>query len=201
MIRALCIAGGLAGAVGLSQAPEFSQQYLQRLTGQVEALTVVVKDFDATALGAGLGREQALEQMTGTPLLVGRQADMRRTFARHARLSDNLTALRDASALGRIAMPYRMTDGPTVTAVWADFTPSLPVSLAGAAAAGTGFLGGWAALALLFAILRAPFRRKAASSPTTGRNEPVIRKDPVVSRPRLVAEPADYKPKLAGVQR
>lgn len=36
--RVLALAGGLSGAVGLSQFPEFSQQYLQRLAGQVDAL-------------------------------------------------------------------------------------------------------------------------------------------------------------------
>ncbi|MBU0778826.1 MAG: DUF2937 family protein, partial [Alphaproteobacteria bacterium] len=35
MIRALALIGGLAGGAALSQYPEFSQQYLQRLAGQV----------------------------------------------------------------------------------------------------------------------------------------------------------------------
>ena len=42
--------GGLTGAAGLSQLPEFSQQYLQRLAGQVDELTRQVVEFDQTAL-------------------------------------------------------------------------------------------------------------------------------------------------------
>jgi len=34
LLRAVTFAGGLAGAVGLSQFPEFSQQYTQRLAGR-----------------------------------------------------------------------------------------------------------------------------------------------------------------------
>ncbi|NRB05388.1 MAG: DUF2937 family protein, partial [Rhodobacteraceae bacterium] len=44
--RAIALAGGLAGGLSLSQFPEFSQQYLQRLGGAVDALAVVVTDFD-----------------------------------------------------------------------------------------------------------------------------------------------------------
>ena len=42
MIRTLTLAGALAGAVSLSQFPEFSQQYLQRLSGAVDELLLYV---------------------------------------------------------------------------------------------------------------------------------------------------------------
>ena len=53
MIRTLTLAGALAGAVSLSQFPEFSQQYLQRLSGAVDELRGLVLAFDATAGAAG----------------------------------------------------------------------------------------------------------------------------------------------------
>ena len=56
MLKFLAIAGGLAGAAGLSQYPEFSQQYTQRLGGQVDALSEVVADFEASAMRSGLTR-------------------------------------------------------------------------------------------------------------------------------------------------
>lgn len=202
MIRALCLIGGLTGAAGLSQFPEFSQQYLQRLAGQVDALTVVSKDFDASALAAGLGREEALEQMTGSPFLEARQLDMRRTFARHARLTENLIILRAATPLERLALPHRMADPATVQAVWADFTPAVPLSVAGAASAGTGFVGGWAVFAGLLAAISLPFRRsRARSKPSTPRREPGMKPDN--SGPRLTAgpKPASPVPRLSGVQR
>ena len=202
MIRVLCLAGGLAGAAGLSQFPEFSQQYLQRLAGQVDALTLVVKDFDASALAAGLGREDALEQMAGTPFLESRQVDMRRTFARHARLTENLILLRDAGPLARLTQPHRMADPDTLAATWADFTPAVPVSVAGVASAGTGFLAGWGLFAALLAAVLAPFRRQGRpAAGQTRRREPIIKPDPPVARPTLVATPADNRPRLSGVQR
>ena len=202
MIRVLCLVGGLAGAAGLSQFPEFSQQYLQRLAGQVDALTVVVKDFDASALAAGMGREDALEQMAGTPFLESRQVDMRRTFARHARLTENLILLREAGPLARLTQPHRMADPDTLAATWADFTPAVPVSVAGVVSAGTGFLAGWGLLAAILAAATAPFRGKRQSAKHQARRrELAIRQDPTVARPTLVTTPTDNRPRLAGVQR
>lgn len=201
MIRVLCLLGGLAGGAGLSQYPEFSQQYLQRLAGQVDALTEVVKDFDASALAAGLGREQALEQMTGTPFLESRQGDMRRTFARHARLAENLIVLRDAGPMARLTLPHRMGDTATLRATWADFTPAVPVSVAGAATTGAGFVAGWGLLAALFAALARPFRKSAQPVRKRRVREPVLRSDPPLNTPTLVATGDGKRPRLAGVQR
>ena len=160
MFRVLSIIGGLVGAAGLSQYPAFSQQYTQRLAGQVDALSEVVADFEASALRSGLTRTQAFEQMTGTPFLEDRQADMRRTFTRHAALSDNLAQLRAASAMDRLSMPQRLMDSETLSKTWADFRPAMPLSAPGAVAAGVGFAGGWIIFAALLALLAWPFRRK-----------------------------------------
>ena len=188
MRRVLALVAGLAGAALLSQYPAFSQQYLQRLAGQVDALAVVARDFDASALSAGLGREEALAQMTDTAFLQSRQADMRRTFARHARLADNLIALRNATPMQRIIMPHRMADTTTLSAAWSDFEPAMPLSTAGAATAGVGFLAGWAGVSVLLAALSAPFRRGPSAS---HRAEPAIRR----------ATPRTAAPRLEGVRR
>jgi len=124
MWKIAALAGGLAGAAGLSQYPEFTQQYMQRLAGQVDALSVVVNDFEASAMRSGLTRSQAFEQMTGTLFLADRQADMRRTFARHAVLSDDLAELRAASPIQWLTMPQRLTDPETFANTWADFQPA-----------------------------------------------------------------------------
>lgn len=202
MIRVLCLIGGLTGAAGLSQYPEFSQQYMQRLGGQVDELTRQVKDFDDTALADGMGREEMLEAMAQTPLVAAQEALWRRTFARHARLSEHLMILREASALERLALPHRMADAATVQAVWSDFTPAMPLSMAGAASAGTGFLGGWAAFWAVFAVITLPFRRIKTTAPKMAkRREPGVKTDPPVARPTLVAETPSHVPRLAGVQR
>lgn len=158
--RVLALAGGLAGAAGLSQYPEFSQQYIQRLAGQVDALTVVVADFDRSALANGLSRAAALDELQGTNFLTSRRADMQRAFTRHDQLSSNLTFLRLASPLERIAMPHRLADPETFSATWADFRPALPLTLAGAVAAALGFFGGWGGVMVVLSLLLWPFRRR-----------------------------------------
>ena len=161
MLRILAILGGVAGGVSLSQFPEFSQQYLQRLAGQVDALGQVVTEFDATAARNGLSREAALAEMTGTAFLNDRHDDLQRVFARYDRLSANLTALREATPLARLAMPQRLADPQTLSATWADFRPAMPVTADGGICAVGGYLAGWAVVAGLFAGLGRLFRRRS----------------------------------------
>ncbi len=183
MLKIIAVAGGLAGAAGLSQYPEFSQQYTQRLAGQVDAITVVVADFEASALRAGLTRTQAFAQMTGTPFLQDRQADMRRTFARHAVLSDNLAILREASALQRLTMPQRLMDADTLTKTWGDFQPAVPLTVSGVVSGGAGFVGGWALMVALLALLGGALRRRpqAPRAKIQSRKEPALRRAPELS--------------------
>lgn len=159
MLRILALAGGIAGGAGLSQFPEFSQQYLQRLAGQVDALHSVVADFDRSAARNLLTRAQALEQMTGTAFLDDRRADLAATFARHDRLAANLAELRAASPLRRMTMPQRLADPETLAATWADFRPAVPVTPDGLIAAGIGLGLGWLAVWGVMGALAWPFRR------------------------------------------
>jgi len=197
MIRIIAIVAGVCGACVTSQAPEFSQQYQQRLAGQVDALTSVVMDFDASALDAGLGREAALQEMTGTPFLQSRQSDMRRTFARHAVLADNLAVLRDASPLQRLTMPHRFADTQTLAATWGDFAPAIPLSLAGGVAGGVGFLAGWLVALSLLSACMLPLR-KLRRARTDHRQ---VRREPVVMRPTFEVVSNDPKPRLMGATR
>jgi len=163
MIKTLSLIAGLGGAVTLSQAPAFSQQYLQRLAGQ----------------------------MTGSDFLVARQADMRSTFARHARLADNLTVLRAATPLARLALPHRFADTATLSNTWSDFSPSMPLTSAGAVASAAGGVTGWAAAYGLLSLLSAPFRRsrKVANVTPRPRKEPTLAAAATTrEQPRLMGE-------------
>lgn len=162
MVRVLALAGGIAGAAALSQFPEFSQQYLQRLAGQADALQAVVADFDGSAARNGLTREQALAQVQGTPFLEDRRADLTATFARAERVAGDLALLRAATPLERLMMPHRLAEPETFAATWADFRPAVPVTTEGAISAGIGFLGGWGLVNALLALLMWPFRRRVA---------------------------------------
>lgn len=163
MWRIVAIVGGVSGAVALSQFPEFSQQYLQRLAGKVDALNTVVVAFDASAAKAGLTREAALAQLSGTDFSVAHQADMRETLTKAETLSANLAELRAASALERLAMPQRLGDVETLQATWADYKPAIPTTADGAITAGLGYVGGWMAAGGLWALLSRLFRRRRAA--------------------------------------
>lgn len=197
MIRIIAMAVGVCGACALSQAPEFTQQYQQRLAGQVDALTSVVLDFDASALEAGLGREQALAQMVGTPFLESRQSDMRATFARHAVLSETLLILRDATPMQRLMMPLRFTDSATFAAAWSDYAPALPLTLAGGVAAMIGGVIGWIAGLSVMSLCAWPLRRLAHR--TTDVVQP--RREPALTRPTLARVNEDPRPRLMGATR
>ncbi|MEO8242088.1 MAG: DUF2937 family protein [bacterium] len=160
MRQILAILGGVGGAVALSQFPEFSQQYLQRLAGKVDALTEVAAQFDATAEKNGLTRDTALSAMAGSAVLTDQQADMRATLARQAQLSDNLAQLRAANPLARLTMPQRFGDVETLQATFDDYRPAMPATTDGAITAGIGYVAGWGVVAVLLRTLGLLFRRR-----------------------------------------
>ncbi|WP_299879868.1 DUF2937 family protein [uncultured Sulfitobacter sp.] len=160
ILRALTLAGGLMGAAASSQFPEYSQQYTQRLGGAVDALAEVVADFDASAATVGLSRDEALAQMTGTAFLDRRRIDMQTTFARHARLQDDLVTIQNAGPFMRAYHASRLTDGQIAQAAFAAYQPALPLNFAGVTFAGAGFVAGAGALGLVLRLLSWPFRRR-----------------------------------------
>ena len=57
-MKYLALVAGLAGAGAMAQFPEASQQYVQRLAGAVDELSIVVADFDRSAQSARLFRRR-----------------------------------------------------------------------------------------------------------------------------------------------
>ncbi len=92
-----------AGLLSFSQLPEFAQQYSQRLGGAINELRVIVADFDRDAANSQLTRDEALEQMLGSPTQFARDrgASMNRTITRYyllSRQSDEMERGRSAAA-------------------------------------------------------------------------------------------------------
>lgn len=161
ILRSIALAGGMVSAVATSQFPEYSQQYMQRLGGAVDALGEVVRDFDSSAAASDLSRAQALAQMQGTPFLERRGADMARSIARHDRLRGDLRTLQGQGPFMRAYNAARFTDREIAQAAWHAYQPAIPVTFAGLTFAGVGFVLGAMMLTLLLVLLRAPFRRFA----------------------------------------
>ncbi len=158
--RVLLLSGGILGGASASQFPEFSQQYTQRLGGAVDALAEVVADFDASAAASGLDREAALDQMRGTAFLDRRRVDMERTFVRFGQLSDDLAVMQDAGPFMRAYHVGRMRDRDVAQAVMATYQPALPLTFAGMAFAGAGFMAGLIAFWAAIKLVMWPFRRR-----------------------------------------
>ena len=160
MLRLLATIGGLTGALALSQFPEFSQQYLQRLSGAVDEMQVVVSSYDSDAAEVGLEREEYVNQMAQDDVFAPTAKTIANNINRYERLNDQYDALKNASPLGRLAQPWRFSDVELVERTWDEFKPAVPVTADGFIAAGIGYVGGWALITVLVALLRAPFRRR-----------------------------------------
>ncbi len=160
-MRILALAGGIAGAVALSQFPEFSQQYVQRLSGAVDELRAVTVAFDTTARIAGLTREDALDKMGGSDFQNRLRDDMRARIYRYDRLNADYQALASAAPLQRLARAYHIRDAELVQRTWDDYQPAVPVTSEGLIFAGIGFAAGWGLVSLLLALALRPLRRVA----------------------------------------
>ena len=65
--RGVILAVGLAGGTLFSQAPEFAQQYRQRIGGAIDELRIIVDDFTKQAADHHLDRQQALDVYARSP--------------------------------------------------------------------------------------------------------------------------------------
>lgn len=159
IVRTTVLAAGLAGALAAAQFPAYSQQYMQRLDGAVDALAQVVADFDTSARALGLSREAALGQMTGTPFVIARRQDMQRTFDRFAQLEQDLAELQAYGPFMRAYHARRLSDGDIARAAWQNFELSLPLTLAAGIFAAFGFLVTTTGLRIFVRVLKMPLRR------------------------------------------
>jgi hypothetical protein len=160
MVKLVKMTGGVLLACSMSQFPEYSQQYVQRLGGAVDELTTVVQDFDQSAQVTGQDREDALLSMQGTEFLSRRQDDMRRTITRQEELTENYAALQDASAFERLLSISKFTDTGITERTWDDFQPAIPLTVDGLIFTVVGYLAGYAAVGGVTGLRRRKRRRR-----------------------------------------
>jgi len=165
MIRLLTMAAGLSGALSLSQFPEFSQQYLQRLSGAVDELRGVVVSFDAAASSSGITREEALAELNGSAFQAQLGGNLSGQITRYERLAESYAALKEIEPLQRLTQVYRFNDPDLARRTWADFRPAVPATIDGFICAAIGYALGWLALSGLIALIVRLFRRKRTPPP------------------------------------
>lgn len=152
VFRTLGLALGLLGGVIAAQAPEFAQQYAQRLGGAVDELRRQVAVLESDAQASGTTRDGAVDRLRTNPdQLVARRGEAAQSdIARLARLSVQQQALASAtSPLGKVVTMLRDPDVPVAQAAYQDFSPAVPTNADGLAAGLIGFLtawGGWRVL-------------------------------------------------------
>lgn len=155
MVRFLALLFGLVGAVGASQAPEFTQQYMQNLRGGVDRLEEVVARFDDDARRSGLSRDEAVDlcledrRGAGTMSCLGRAEDV----ATYQRYAEQLEMLRDAGEWERPITLLRNLDRGIAESVRQEYRPAVPTTVVGGGYALAGFALLWGIAAMVFGLV------------------------------------------------
>lgn len=162
MKRLICLAGALIGALGISQVPEYTQQYAQRLGGAIDELSAIILRFDDDAAQSGLTREEGLERYRRSTdgFLVDRGSSMQVIFERHQQLVAQREALRNASPVDRVSAMARYFDTDVGAATLEDYQPAMPVTVEGLTFAAVGLGIGYALVWSLWTAAAAPFRKR-----------------------------------------
>jgi hypothetical protein len=136
--RVVCV----LGAIVFSQAPEFMQQYLQRLGGHLSEAGRQLRIYEDTAAQAGKNLTQFIELTQATPDVgVSRLAGvMRDAVDRVTTLQASHDALLNAAPWERPFVFLRHADPEIVRGTWSIYLPAVPTTLEGAAYALTGLL-------------------------------------------------------------
>ncbi|MGR3435368.1 MAG: DUF2937 family protein [Shimia sp.] len=156
--RIITLAFGLTGAAGLSQFPEFSQQYLQRLSGNADRIAAVVEDFDRDAARRDLSRDGLVDRLAANPDTAPRAETMTRYFRLNEAIATQLETLRASSSYERLLAAPQIADTEIAEATLRDYKPALPLTPEGAVFAGVGFLAGWGLWSVIWTIFGWPVR-------------------------------------------
>jgi hypothetical protein len=156
-------AGGVM-AVGASQAPEFAQQYAQRLGGAVDELGKVVTQFDADARRNGLSREDGLLKLESSSdrFAADRGAAQRRIVQRFEKLEAQKAAMSAQDVTSRVIAMVRSYDADVGNGAIRDFRPAVPLTLEGLFFGLIGFVAG----VVVVGIAALPMGRRRATPRT-----------------------------------
>lgn len=159
VLRVLAMTGGLVSAFGLSQFPEFSQQYMQRLGGAAAEMDTIVATYSADAAAAQMSLDTYIDTLSKEgPLSQTQARNMQTHLERHAYLTRTLDQLSGAGPFMRARMAAYMGDRDVAQQAFDIYKPAVPATFEGAVFAGTGFLGGWLGLSAVFAALAGVWR-------------------------------------------
>lgn len=160
--RLLALSLGLCAGLAASQAPEFAQQYRQRLGGAIDELRLVVARFDETAKASGLSRGDAITKLTQQPepLVQGQGTAIGSVVDRLGRLEGQKRDFAEAGPFQRLLVLSREADPGLARATYLEFEPAWPATSEGLVAGGAGFAVAWGVLLIVLGSLRRLWPRR-----------------------------------------
>lgn len=160
IVRIVALGCGLLGTVAASQAPEYGQQYRQRLGGAIDELHRVIERFKVDAQANGETQETAIARLRSNPDdLASRQGSaMQGNLERLARLEAHRRSMTEAGPFWRVALLLRDGDTDVMEAAYREFEPAMPVTEEGLVSGAIGFVTVWGGILLLAGFLRSLFR-------------------------------------------
>jgi Protein of unknown function (DUF2937) len=138
----LLVAISLIAAALFGQAPEFVQQYGQRLGGAIDELDRIVRHFDEDSRRSGYDRPGALalRGRNQEQLIRDQATRMSETIDRLARLRAQQSAMNRPGSFIRVAAFANGYDQDIANRTWRDFQFGLPISVDSMLFMGTGFI-------------------------------------------------------------
>lgn len=139
----------ITGAAGLSQFPEFFQQYLQRLGGRLDQAVVQENRITAAARDHGLNIETYVRRLLSSadPVARSEAQNVSAALADADRLRASHDALTSATLYERPVVLTQYFDENLARATFDHFVPAMPVSIEGLVYAGVGMVIGLLLLA------------------------------------------------------
>ena len=158
MVKFLAITLGiLAGLIG-TQAPNFTANYVQNITGRIAELQSLVEEFDASVSNIGYTRKRALTECKSAQDLLKALCDpFASSVERYELLSAHLAQLNAASDLERPIVLAKTYFKEVAQSTYDNYEPAVPTTSTGAIYGGGGFLGVWGAVQLFFSIIGGMF--------------------------------------------
>jgi hypothetical protein len=153
-----------------TQAPEFWQQYQQRLGGAIDELATIVSQFDSEATAQHLSESQAVNRLEANPdpLAQGRGAEMQRIVNRLARLRRGAAAFNSTNVISKWIALAETFDPTIAQRAYEAYQPAVPTTPDGFISGVIGFVIGW----ILTHLIGLPIRhRKKIFGP---RREPEV---------------------------
>jgi hypothetical protein len=149
MPRVITLITALLFGVLFSQAPEFQQQYRQRLGGALDELNRFINQFNEDALAVGVTPEAAIVRLAGNSDELARRRAKAETdaLARRERLERQALIFENDTLIGRLTVLATDYDPQLMAGTWHSFRPAMPTTVDGAS---SGLFG--AGIGLIFVI-------------------------------------------------